>query len=156
MTLETVTNLNEETVEAVQDLIQANIDSANGFRESAEVIEDQQLSALFLSMASTRTDLANELKTHVSLSKERPRIEGSWLAALHRTWIDIRGKLNSGDPTIVLIEAERGEDFIKRAYEEVLKKTAGSAINDVLQRQYADVKKGHDSIRDLRDALKSA
>jgi uncharacterized protein (TIGR02284 family) len=52
---------------------------------------------------------------------------------------------------VVLVEAERGEDQIKRAYEDALVRTAGSAMNDVLTRQYARVKSGHDRIRDLRD-----
>jgi uncharacterized protein (TIGR02284 family) len=41
-------------------------------------------------------------------------------------------------------------------YEEVLKETAGSAVNDVLTRQYAKVKAGHDQVRDLRNAYANA
>lgn len=66
----------------------------------------------------------------------------------------MRSKLNSGDAYVILIEAERGEDHIKDAYEDVLKETAGSAMNDLLQSQYAKVKAGHDKVRDLRDAYK--
>ena len=62
--------------------------------------------------------------------------------------------VTNGDAYVVLIEAERGEDHIKEAYEDVLKATAGSAMNDVLQAQYARVKAGHDKVRDLRDAYK--
>ena len=61
--------------------------------------------------------------------------------------------MNGGDPYVILIEAERGEDHIKEAYEEVLKETAGSAMNDVLTDQYAAVKAGHDKVRDLRDSF---
>jgi len=64
--------------------------------------------------------------------------------------------LSGGDAYAVLAEAERGEDQIKHAYEDVLQETAGSAMNDVLQSQYAIVKAGHDKIRDLRDAHKDA
>jgi uncharacterized protein (TIGR02284 family) len=53
-----------------------------------------------------------------------------------------------------LAEAERGEDHIKRAYEDVLTETAGSPMNGVLQVQYSQVKAGHDKVRDLRDAMK--
>ena len=41
---------------------------------------------------------------------------------------------------------------IKARYENVLKETAGSPYNAVLQRQYASVKEAHDTIRDMRDA----
>ena len=155
MALETTANLNEETIEALQDLIQINIDSAKGFRESAEQVEDMNLAGLFREMASTREQLSEELKQHVQYSGERPRNDGTILASLHRTWLDIRAKVNGGDPTSVLIEAEKGEDYIKKAYEDTLKETAGSAVNDVLTQQYATVKAGHDRIRDLRDSYKA-
>lgn len=51
------------------------------------------------------------------------------------------------------IEAERGENHIKEAYEEVLQETADSPMNELLLAQYAKVKAGHDTIRDLRDSL---
>ena len=155
MTMETKTSLTEETIEALQDLIQTNIDSAKGFQEAAEEIDDVNLANLFREMASTRNGLAEELQKHVEFNGERPRESGSLLAAMHRTWLDIRAKVNGGDPTAILIEAEKGEDHIKHAYEDALKKTAGSAMNDVLTQQYATVKAGHDRIRDLRDAYKN-
>ena len=155
MSLETKANLNEETVSTLQDLIQINIDSAKGFRESAEQIADVNLASLFQEMAKTRQGLAEDLKAHVQYSGERPREDGTFLASLHRTWLDLRAKLTGGDPTTILVDAEKGEDYIKAAYEDALKKTAGSAVNDVLTQQYAVVKSGHDRVRDLRDAYKA-
>ena len=155
MSLETKANLNEETVSTLQDLIQINIDSAKGFRESAEQIEDVNLASLFQEMAKTRQGLAEDLKSHVEYSGERPREDGTFLASVHRCWLDLRAKITGGDATTVLVDAEKGEDYIKAAYEDALKKTAGSAVNDVLTQQYAIVKSGHDRVRDLRDAYKA-
>ncbi len=70
---------------------------------------------------------------------------------VHRAWINVRSKLNSGDPHVVLVEAEFGEDQIKDAYEDALEQTTGNAMNAVLQKQYSQVKAGHDRIRDLGD-----
>ena len=61
--------------------------------------------------------------------------------------------INENDSYLMLVEAERGEDAIKQASETVLRANAGSAMNDVLTRQYATIKSGHDRIRDLRDQL---
>ncbi len=72
-------------------------------------------------------------------------------AAVHRTWINVRELLTSNDANAILSEAERGEDHIKSAYETVLRNTAGSAVNDVLTRQYAQVKASHDRVKMLRD-----
>jgi len=60
--------------------------------------------------------------------------------------------LSGGNVHAILSEAERGEDAIKKAYEEVLIETAGSAVNDVLTRQYAIVKAGRPSARYARES----
>ena len=154
MSTETKLNLDSETIEAIQDLIQANLDSASGFAESAKQIEDANLASLFNELATQRRDLAAALQLRVTFNDERPRLDGTWLGSLHQGWIKLRGLLNGGDAYAILCEAERGEDFIKHAYEDVLKKTAGSAMTSVLNDQYAIVKAGHDRVRDLRDHYK--
>lgn len=156
MSLETKIDLNETTLEKLQKLIRANIDSYNGFHESAEELKDERLATLFRSIGDERSAMAAELQQYVEFNGKEAEDDGSVAAKTHRIWINIRGKLNGGDATVILIEAERGEDHIKEAYEDVLKDTAGSALNDVLTAQYAKVKAGHDKIRDLRDAYKAS
>lgn len=154
MSLETKGTLREETVKKLQKLIQANIDAYDGLRESAEKVKDQNVARLFSKLAAERSAMAEELKNYVEWNGEEPEDDGSFVASVHRAWINVRAKLNSGDAYVILIEAERGEDHIKEAYEDVLKETAGSAMNDVLQQQYAKVKAGHDQVRDMRDVYK--
>lgn len=155
MSLETKTDLNPATVEKLQKLIRANIDSYNGFHESAEELKDSQLSSLFRAIGDERSAMASELQKYVEFNGKEAEDDGSVAAKTHRIWINIRSKLSGGDAKVILTEAERGEDHIKHAYEEVLKETAGSAMNDVLSSQYAKVKAGHDKIRDLRDSYKA-
>lgn len=154
MTMETKTTLEESTIEGLQTLIRYNLDSQKGFQEVAKETDSTELASLFREIAQERGELATELQQHVEVNDEDPVEEGSMMAALHRTWIEVRNKLNGGSPYVILAEAERGEDTIKHAYEDVLKETAGSAVNDVLTRQYAKVKSAHDRVRDLRDAVK--
>ena len=151
MSLETKANLKPETVTKLQDLIRINIDAYDGLRESAEEINDPSIATLFRELAQERSKLATELQDYVEWNGEEAIAEGSFAAGVHRAWINVRSKLNSGDPHVVLVEAEYGEDQIKDAYEEALKQTAGSAMNAILQKQYVHVKAGHDRIRDLRD-----
>jgi len=151
MTLETKLNLQPHTIDALQELIQANIDSRDGFNEAAAQLDDMTISSLFRQLAEDRNQQASELRTLVAANREEPEDSGSMTAAAHRMMIDLRAALGGGAGTM-LSEAERGEDWIKSKYEEVLKDTAGSAVNDVLLRQYAAVKAAHDRIRDLRDA----
>ncbi len=151
MSVETKTSLNDATVSKLQDLIRINIDSEEGFQEAVQQLEDSRLTGVFAELGAQRAQNATELQDYVQWNGEKPRDEGSYAAAFHRTWMDLRSTLNGGDTHVILCEAERGEDSIKKAYEDALKETAGSAVNDVLTRQYANVKSGHDRIRDLRD-----
>lgn len=156
MALETKSNLNESTIAGLQKLIRYNIDASNGFREAAEDVKDSQVQSLFRELGSERFELATELQNHVQWNGEDAEEDGSLMAAVHRAWIKVRAVVNGDDAYPILCEAERGEDHIKAAYEEVLKDTAGSAVNDVLTRQYATVKAGHDRVRDLRDSFKES
>lgn len=152
MPIETKYELSEKTIDKLQELVRINIDSDQGFSEAAEQIEDLTVASLFRELGSQRAQNSAQLQEYVAWNGEKPVDDGSYAAAFHRTWLNLRSQLNGGDAHVVLIEAERGEDQIKRAYEDALKETAGSAMNDVLTSQYANVKAGHDRIRDLRDA----
>lgn len=154
--METVTNLNDETIERVKDLVRINQDSAEGFADAADIVEHPDLKSLFSLLAGQRQQFANELRSYVVLNEEDGDITGSWKGMFHRWWLDLRGKLSGGDAYSVLAEAERGEDRIKAMYEEVIKDTTGNPLNDVMHKQYAEVVKGHDQVRDLRDAVKAA
>ncbi len=155
MALETKTTLSDKTVKRLQKLIRANIDSCDGLREAADQVEDQGIANLFRDLANERSQMATELQECVEWNGEEAEDDGSVAAMVHRVWLDVRAALNGGDAHVILIEAERGEDHIKDAYEDVLKDTAGSAMNAVLQAQYVRVKAGHDRVRDLRDAYKN-
>jgi len=151
MALETKTNLQPGTIKKLQELIQINVDSQHGFQQAAKDIEDMTLSTLFQSLSHQREEQACELAKFVEWNHEKPNRTGSYAAAMHRGWMAIREMLTADNLQAVLDEAERGEDQIKSAYEHALRETAGSAVNDVLQRQYVQVKAAHDRVRDLRD-----
>ena len=155
MSIETLKNLDDSTVCGMQKLIRYNIDSYEGFRDAADEVKDADVALMFRELGAERRELADELKKHVEYTGEESEDDGSMLAAVHRTWIKVRSLINGGDACAILCEAEKGEDQIKAAYEDVLKETAGSAVNDILTKQYAMVKVGHDRVRDLRDIYKA-
>lgn len=150
--LETKERLKESTLTAVQELIETNLDSVNQLRKAAEAVEHNTLPMLFKRIAEERSAHASELQGFVRRNQEEPEEKGTFGGSVRGKWIDWRSAINGGDAKVVLIEAERAEDVIKGKYEKLIKETAGSAMNDVLMRQYAEVKRHHDLIRDLRDA----
>jgi len=149
--METITNLNEDTIKGIQNLISINIDSSKGFTSAAEHIENDQIASYFRDCGKERLRFAHELQVATSINNEEPEDDGSLKGTVHRWWMDIRSTVTGGNEHTVLADAERGEDEIKELYEKTLKDTAGSPLNGVLQSQYALVKKRHDQIRDMRD-----
>ena len=155
MSTPSTAELSQTTVEHLQRLVQANTDSVLGFRDAAERIDDRQVAELFRSLATDRAQFADQLSQFVAMNSRTPQSDGTWLASLHRTWINLKSLVTGGDATAILVEAERGEDHIKAAYETALKETAGSPLNQTLLSQYKVVKDGHDRVRDLRDQYKA-
>jgi len=149
--IETKTDLNSVTLEKIQELVQINLDSEKGFNEASHKIDDKGIATMFVELGRQRRDNALELEKIMTWNGETPVEDGSYLASFHRAWLSLRGLLSGGSTYSILSEAVRGEDAIKKAYEDVLIATAGSAVNDVLTRQYAVVKAGHDRVRRMRD-----
>ena len=150
--METKLSLEPKTIDALQQLVEANSDSAETLREAADKVDHHAVENLFRGVAATRTAHARELKSYLRVNDETLTEDGSLTSQAHRHWIALRAAINSGDPKVVLIEAERAEDKIKDTYESLLIDTAGSAMNDVLMGQFRQVKKHHDLIRELRKA----
>jgi uncharacterized protein (TIGR02284 family) len=98
---------------------------------------------------------AERLRKIVALCGEKPVDTGSMMASAHRCWTDLKSAVTGGDAYAILAEAERGEDYIKGLYEDILKETAGEPTTKLLNEQYARVKQGHDQVRDMRDAAKA-
>ncbi len=150
--METRTNLNDETIDKIQRLIQANLDSYKGFKEAANDVKNARLRELFSDIAMSRSRQAASLQTYVSWNNEEPEDDGTIRGDLHRAWLNVRSAINQGKEEVVLIEASRGEDHIKELYEDVLKDIPGNALSDVLHSQYAHVKKDYKRIESLKKA----
>ena len=153
----TTMKLPEKSIKWLQDLIQVNIDSRDGFEEAADNLKgnDGSLVSFFHELSSQRALQASELQALVASNAERPTKSGSVAAAAHRNWMDIRTALGGGAQA-VLNEAERGEDHLKEKYEEALKELGSSFCTATLRKHYSAIKASHDQIRGLRDSHKNS
>ena len=154
MSVETIHNLDSETKEALQDLLTLNIDSRDGFHESSQKIDDVTIGSLCQTLSMQRQAQADEIAQLMEIAAERVDREGSFAAAAHRIWIDIRESLANDNTYSILAEAERGEDRIKEAYETYLESITEPTVRDLLSRHYTQVCAAHDRIRMLRDEFK--
>jgi len=151
----TVDDLSEQTLARLLELIRINADAKIGLEEAVDELDSPDLKSIFIDLAGKREANARELLRYVHLNQGSANLTGSYLGALHRCWMKLRTVCSKNDRHAILKEAEFGEEHIVKAYEAALKETAGSPINDVLQRQYSKVLEARDYIHDLCDALAS-
>ena len=156
MSTETTHDMNPDTVKKLTELIQINEDSVKGFESALGSTDDARIQEVFRGVMQDRAKFGEELRAYVQINDGNDDPSGSVSATAHRWWLKAHALFSSDEAVTVLKDAEAGEDAIKHKYEDVLKETAGSPVNDVLTRQYATVKAGHDRVRDLRDAYLAA
>src|SRR5690606_32654330 len=94
--METVTNMREDSLDGLRDLIRINLDAKKGFEESAKELESDAMRKLFLGCAAERDSQATELRRYVELNDEDASDGGSAKGAIHRAWLKFRAAL-AGD-----------------------------------------------------------
>ncbi|HWB20046.1 MAG TPA: PA2169 family four-helix-bundle protein [Phycisphaerales bacterium] len=141
----------QDVVSLIQDLIRVNMDSAKGFLQAADTINNEPIARLFRKIADDRRHQAQELRTLVDMSDDEVHDYGSIQGALRRWWISAKQALTDGDDHAVLEQCEHGEQDVKRKYEEALRIVGESVIHQLLSKQYVDVARTLDAIRGMRD-----
>jgi uncharacterized protein (TIGR02284 family) len=147
----------KEIISTINDLIETLKDGQEGFRQASEAVKDSQLKSLFSEYSLQRAKFAGELQNEaISLGDHNPEDSSSTAGAMHRTWINLKSAITSGDDHAVLAECERGEDSAVNEYKKAMEDEDLSApVRETITRQYTDVKNAHDRIKALRDATKN-
>lgn len=150
---------NERNTEVLNDLIQINNDRIAGYEKAAGETEavDQDLRAIFNSMASESRTYANELSRHVIQSGSEPTDSTTVSGKIYRAWMDIKATFSGKDRKSILESCEYGEDAAQKAYREALSADSGDNrlspdVRHVIEEQKNKLKKSHDRIKMLRDA----
>ncbi len=147
----------EKTVDILNDLIEINNDRLAGFEKAIADIKDENadLKDLFRSFAEQSRRNSQELAALVG-DQEEVETGKSVSGTLHRAWIDVKSIFGGSDRASILSEAERGEDAIKKAYQQAL--NDGELPADAVQtvsNQAQGINAAHDQVKSLRDAAKS-
>ena len=148
----------KEIISTINDLIETLKDGQEGFRQASQAVKDSRLKSLFNDYSLQRSKFAGELQNEaISLGESNPEDSGSGSGAMHRTWINLKAAITSGDDHAVLAECERGEDSAVAEYKKAMEDEDLSApIRETISRQFTDVKNAHDRIKALRDATKTS
>ncbi len=88
----------KEIISTVNNLIETLKDGQEGFRQAADAVKDPNLKSLFGGYSQQRSRFANELQNQArSLGESEPEKSSSAAGALHRTWINLKSAVTSGD-----------------------------------------------------------
>ncbi len=143
----------KEIVAIIDDLIKTLKDGEEGFEQAADGVKDPQLKSLFTEYSRQRSRFVTELQQQVhDMGEPEPETSPSAAGALHRGWINLKAALTRGDDHAVLAECERGEDSAVEEFRKALDNGLSAPLQEILSRQYAEIKGAHDRVRDLRDA----
>jgi uncharacterized protein (TIGR02284 family) len=145
----------KEIISTINNLIETLKDGQEGFKQAAEAVNDINLKSLLYEFSQQRARFASELQSQaMSLGESKPEESSSTAGAMHRAWINLKSAVTSGDDHAILAECERGEDSAVKEYEEALKIDLPAPLDDIVSREYAEVKNAHDRIKSVRDATK--
>lgn len=153
MTTETKLELNPVTIDGVRELIQANRISARTLSKAAAGVADEGIRNLCVGLRQQRRRHEGELKYYILINGETVHRNTSWYASLQQDWLSLRAFLRRGNQRAILRQVEQQETHVKDSYERVLRRTTGSAVNDVLVKQYGVFREGFRRIRQMRAQL---
>ncbi|ACT93076.1 ferritin-like domain-containing protein [Dyadobacter fermentans] len=146
-----------ENASLIGDLIEINNDRVAGFEKVIEDIKDENvdLKAIFAEYAQQSRKNVQELS---AIAGTAPHLEEdkSVSGTLHRVWIDVKSLFGGSDRASILSEAERGEDAIKKAYQDAVNRSGLSLeAQEIIRGQAQGIYAAHDRIKALRDAAKA-
>src|SRR5437588_4849226 len=145
----------KETISTINTLIETLKDGEKGFKDASEAVRDPQLKSLFQQYSEQRHRFATELQSEAqTLGESDPEKSSSAAGAMHRAWINLKSAVTSGDDKAILSECERGEDSALHEYEEAIHDGLTGPVQQIVARQFTEIKSEHDRMKQLRDAAK--
>jgi uncharacterized protein (TIGR02284 family) len=145
--------MTNDTISTLNELIETLKDGKDGYAAAANDVKDAQVKQVFTEFSEQRSRFSGELQAEVMRLGGEPEKTGSTAAAIHRGWMNLKSTLGGGEKSI-LSEAERGEDMAVKTYEKAMKANLSPDVAGVIRRQFGEVKRAHDRVRDLRDSWK--
>ena len=145
---------NDSTISTINGLIKTTLDSMKGYQDAAKDAESTQFATMFADFARDRSAAATDLQAEVRRLGGNPEDDSSFLAAAHRTFMDLKQAITGKDDKAIIQEVERGEDHIKAKFESALRDTDLDATSrPVVERAFQSVKEGHDKMSALKHSM---
>jgi uncharacterized protein (TIGR02284 family) len=152
---------NEKMVGILNDLIRINHDRIVGYEKGIEELKDgdADLKTLFTRYIQESRQYTDELTHEVTRLGGTPADGTTNSGKIYRVWMDLKAVVTGNDRKTVLENCEFGEDAAQKAYDLALNNEDAhfeTPLRDIIVRQKAQLKVGHDEVKRLRDMHKAA
>lgn len=142
----------EEAATSIARVISICRDAEQGFRGAADAARDADLKELFMTYSAQHGEFAGKLQEAVKALGYDPQSPAGLGGMIYGGWIQLKALVTSHDRHGILVEAERGEDWILNTYREASDKTLPVGIRPLIEAQRQEVQKAHDYLKQRRDA----
>jgi uncharacterized protein (TIGR02284 family) len=151
---------NEKVIGILNDLVRINQDRVVGYEKAIDELKDgdADLKTLFQRYITESREYGQELTQEVSRLGGNPAEGTTNSGKIYRVWMDLKATITGHDRETVLNNCEFGEDAAQKAYDTALNADVDfePSIRDLVVRQKASLKVGHDEVKRLRDMHKAA
>lgn len=137
-----------KSIKTYNNLITICADSKKGYEHAAENIDNETLEMTFRRFSKEREDFIEQLQEQVEQLKGDPEEEGSVSGSIHRSWMDIKAALTSGNEESIIKACITGEETAISEYEAALKETSMTpAARQIVAEQYSRIKQSLAAIK---------
>lgn len=145
----------EKIANILNDLIRINHDRVVGYEKAIEELKDgdADLKTLFQRYITESRQYAQELTQEVGRLGGDPAEGTTNSGKIYRVWMDLKAAISGKDRKTILDNCEFGEDAAQKAYDLALNSDVDiePSLRDLIVRQKATLKVGHDEVKRLRD-----
>ena len=142
----------QEAATAISRVISICRDAEQGFRGAANAARDPELKEMFVQYSEQYGGFAAKLQEAVKAlgyDAESPTGLGGMI---YGGWIELKAVVTSHDRHGILVEAERGEEWILSTYRDAVEKSLPVGIRPIVEAQREEVEKAHEYLKQRRDA----
>lgn len=144
-------------ITTLNSLIATTLDSVDGYTEAAKETDSARFGDMFTARASERRSVVTQLQGEVRRLGGNPEDDGTVLASMHRTFLDLKSIVTGRDDKAIVNEVERGEDHILHKFQDALKdEDLSPETKAAIQNAFTSVRTGHDQMRDLKHSMEGS
>lgn len=130
-------NKTNQLISSLNHLLTRHHDATKGYQEVQEKVDNKAFTKIFSDLVFARKSFARDIEIEIRMMGYTPNNRSSFEGDLHRTWIRLKDLFVDGDEEAILAEVIRGEEYLLKAYVDMLRmKNLSDDLHKKLEKQY--------------------